>query len=327
MWNSHCWGFGGGSSRAATASLKPVRAWEPSQKGLLADWPQRQSEITVRPASPKAAPEGSRISKSPSIRMGPLLKTETLVGMTGMVARRCGRGIAGWVLTRRRGGAEEDAEKKQKVRRRIGIHTFRGWRDRDGSREVWEGNRRLGLDAETRRRGGRRGEEAKGEEKDRNSHIPRVAEPVENAEGRGPSFARMDRLKPAPPKRVGDFMDGIAGFPALEWNMPASLEHISPDTPMGANLVGGGATFRVWAPGAHTVHLIGEFNNRQRDDGSLLTRDEQGHWRGFIPGVVDRQRYLFYVVGDGGEGPKRDPFARELAAPFPADCIVRPTGD
>src|ERR1035441_2190311 len=78
---SYSLGLGGGSSRAVTSWVKPVRAWEPSQKGLLADWPQRQSEITVRPASPKAAPEGSRISKSPSIRMGPLLKTETLVGI------------------------------------------------------------------------------------------------------------------------------------------------------------------------------------------------------------------------------------------------------
>src|ERR1017187_2553987 len=81
IWN-YSLGLGGGSSRAATASLKPVRAWEPSQKGLLADWPQRQSEMTVRPASPKAAPAGSRISKAPSIRMGPLLKTETLVGIS-----------------------------------------------------------------------------------------------------------------------------------------------------------------------------------------------------------------------------------------------------
>jgi 1,4-alpha-glucan branching enzyme len=94
---------------------------------------------------------------------------------------------------------------------------------------------------------------------------------------------------------------------------------------MGANLVADGATFRVWAPGAHTVHAIGDFNGRQRDDASLLSRDDRGHWRGFIPGVADRQRYLFYVVGDGGEGRKRDPFARELAAPFPDECIVRST--
>ena len=94
---------------------------------------------------------------------------------------------------------------------------------------------------------------------------------------------------------------------------------------MGANLIADGATFRVWAPEAHSVHVIGEFNNRQRDETSLLTRDDHGHWRGFIPGVRDRQRYLFYVVGDGGEGPKRDPYARELWTPFPGDCIVRTT--
>jgi len=94
---------------------------------------------------------------------------------------------------------------------------------------------------------------------------------------------------------------------------------------MGANLVADGATFRAWAPHARSVHVIGDFNNRQRNDASLLTRDHHGHWRGFIPGVRDRQRYLFYVVGDGGEGPKRDPYARELQTPFPSECIIRKT--
>ena len=105
--------------------------------------------------------------------------------------------------------------------------------------------------------------------------------------------------------------------------MPASLEHIHPGTPMGANLVAGGATFRVWAPGAHSVHVIGDFNGRRRDDSSLLNRGDAGHWVGFVPGVRDRERYLFYVVGEGGEGPKRDPYARELQTPFPGECIVR----
>ena len=68
--------------------------------------------------------------------------------------------------------------------------------------------------------------------------------------------------------------------------MAASLDHIHPGTPMGANLIADGATFRVWAPNARTVHVIGEFNNRLRTDASLLTRDESGHWRGFIPGVI-----------------------------------------
>lgn len=83
----YSFGLGGGNSRAVTGSLKPVLACEPSQNGLLADCPQRHSEITVRPASPKAAPDGSRISNSPSIRIGPLFKTVTLVGIKGIVTR------------------------------------------------------------------------------------------------------------------------------------------------------------------------------------------------------------------------------------------------
>jgi 1,4-alpha-glucan branching enzyme len=92
---------------------------------------------------------------------------------------------------------------------------------------------------------------------------------------------------------------------------------------MGATLVPEGATFRVWAPNARSVHVIGQWNGRRPDDASLLTRDERGHWFGFIPGVRDRDRYMFYVVGEGSEGPKRDPYARELEQPFPGDCIVR----
>lgn len=54
------------------------------------------------------------------------------------------------------------------------------------------------------------------------------------------------------------------------------------------------------------MHVLGDFNGRQRNDASFLTRDDHGHCRGFIPAVRDRDRYLFYVVGDGSEGPKRD---------------------
>jgi 1,4-alpha-glucan branching enzyme len=105
--------------------------------------------------------------------------------------------------------------------------------------------------------------------------------------------------------------------------MPASLDYVHPGTPMGANLVGDGATFRVWAPEARSVHVIGEFNGRSRDDASLLNRGDHGHWLGFIPGVRDRHRYMYYVVGEGDEGRKRDPYARELDTPFPGECIVR----
>lgn len=105
--------------------------------------------------------------------------------------------------------------------------------------------------------------------------------------------------------------------------MPASLAHIELTTPMGANLCADGATFRVWAPHARAVYAVGDFNQWARNDDSLLTVDGNGHWRGFVPGARDRDRYMFHVVGEGSEGPKRDPFARELQTPFPSECVIR----
>jgi len=107
--------------------------------------------------------------------------------------------------------------------------------------------------------------------------------------------------------------------------MPASLDHITPNTPMGANLIADGATFRVWAPHALKVYVLGEFNGRVKGDASLLTKDANGHWLGFIRGAKDRHRYIFYIDGTGSSGPKRDPYARELETPFPSDCIIRKT--
>ena len=106
--------------------------------------------------------------------------------------------------------------------------------------------------------------------------------------------------------------------------MPASQQNINASTPMGANLVDGGCTFRVWAPRAKQVYVTGEFNSNTRNDQSLLLPHGNGDWTGFIPGVKEGQLYKFYVVGRGREGPKRDPYARELTNVWPnPDCIIR----
>ncbi len=109
--------------------------------------------------------------------------------------------------------------------------------------------------------------------------------------------------------------------------MPASQEHISAATPMGATLVDGGATFRVWAPGARSVHVaVGGVEGYAPTPDDALVEDPRSHlWTGFSPGVVDGTRYRFWVVGEGGAGPKRDPWARELEfGDFnDTDCIVR----
>ncbi len=112
--------------------------------------------------------------------------------------------------------------------------------------------------------------------------------------------------------------------------MPASQQHISNDTPLGAALVPRGATFRLWAPGALAVHVAVDGAGRPGPDwaptdDNLLVRDAAGCWAGFFPGVSDGAGYRFWVVGEGGAGYKRDPRARELELDaYPdCDCIVR----
>lgn len=95
---------------------------------------------------------------------------------------------------------------------------------------------------------------------------------------------------------------------------------------MGAHLIPGGATFRVWAPQALAVHLTSDLSGWQPNEDNRLTRDSQGYWSGFWPHVKEGTEYKFYVEGRGSQGFNRDPYARELAIdpPFPhGNCVVR----
>jgi 1,4-alpha-glucan branching enzyme len=96
-----------------------------------------------------------------------------------------------------------------------------------------------------------------------------------------------------------------------------SQANISANTAMGANLVpGGGATFRAWAPLATAVYINGTFGGSfltGQGGNLLLARDANGYWTGFVSSAQEGDGYTFLVVGPGGTGPKRDPYARELA--------------
>lgn len=107
--------------------------------------------------------------------------------------------------------------------------------------------------------------------------------------------------------------------------MPASQDHVTAETPMGVCLVEGGATFAVWAPGAQGVYLARDasagYVPRPADE--LVLDPMSGRWTGFFPGVDAGARYRFFVIGPGGSGLKRDPWARELDTGYPeCDCIV-----
>lgn len=114
---------------------------------------------------------------------------------------------------------------------------------------------------------------------------------------------------------------------------PVSQQGLTEAAPMGANLVPGGATFRVWAPQALEVHLrlarTGNVIGAGGDpftpsEATKLQRYANGHWIGFVSGVREGDHYRFHLVGNP-QPLVRDPYARELEFhDWPdVDCIVR----
>ncbi len=70
-----------------------------------------------------------------------------------------------------------------------------------------------------------------------------------------------------------------------------------------------GYRFRVWAPNAKAVHVMGDFNGWDREKDPLV-RLEGGIWEGFMPGLERYDSYKFAVhTQDGRVLDKADPFA------------------
>ena len=90
---------------------------------------------------------------------------------------------------------------------------------------------------------------------------------------------------------------------------------------LGGHLVARGATFRVWAPAAREVLLVWGNQERSEKPGpEWALRREGEFFVGFVRGAKDGDLYRYWVAGPNGEGPKRDPFARELEWGGYPDC-------
>jgi 1,4-alpha-glucan branching enzyme len=72
-----------------------------------------------------------------------------------------------------------------------------------------------------------------------------------------------------------------------------------------------GVYFAVWAPNAHYVSVIGDFNDWDRGGHPLARRAESGIWEGFIPGMEAGTRYKYYIESqhNGYHVEKADPYA------------------
>jgi 1,4-alpha-glucan branching enzyme len=83
-----------------------------------------------------------------------------------------------------------------------------------------------------------------------------------------------------------------------------------------------GFGFAVWAPNAHRVSVVGDFNDWDGRRHPMRLRHDGGVWELFVPGLEAGARYKFEVKGaDGGLHLKADPVAFAAERP-PATASV-----
>jgi 1,4-alpha-glucan branching enzyme len=84
-----------------------------------------------------------------------------------------------------------------------------------------------------------------------------------------------------------------------------------------------GVGFSVWAPNAHRVSVVGDFNTWDPRRHPMRLRYPAGIWELFVPRVTPGTRYKFDIVGAGGVPvpQKADPLAKQAEAP-PATASV-----
>jgi 1,4-alpha-glucan branching enzyme len=85
-----------------------------------------------------------------------------------------------------------------------------------------------------------------------------------------------------------------------------------------------GTYFAVWAPNAHYVSVIGNFNFWDKGTHELFVRwDHSGIWEGFIPHVGNGEAYKYFIESNTGEKlEKADPFALKSEEPPRTASIV-----
>ena len=82
---------------------------------------------------------------------------------------------------------------------------------------------------------------------------------------------------------------------------------------MGAIPLEGATSFRVWAPNATGVSVVGEFNNWD-PQAHPLAREEGGLWATEIKGAVPGHQYQFEITNGDRHFRKNDAYAREIHA-------------
>ena len=80
---------------------------------------------------------------------------------------------------------------------------------------------------------------------------------------------------------------------------------------MGAIPTSKGVAFRVWAPNAEKVYVIGSFND-WNETSSPLVREQNGNWSTNIPDAKPGDEYRYLIHGPAGPLSRIDPYARRV---------------
>ncbi len=85
-----------------------------------------------------------------------------------------------------------------------------------------------------------------------------------------------------------------------------------------------GVYFSVWAPTAHSVSVVGDFNSWKHNEHPLQVRwDSSGIWEGFIPGIDKGTLYKYKIQSNNGTvTEKADPFALYCEHPPQTASVV-----
>ena len=84
------------------------------------------------------------------------------------------------------------------------------------------------------------------------------------------------------------------------------------DLPMGASLNDDGTcTFKVWAPNADSVTVVGSFNNWGKRKPKKLMQ-EQGYWYGKLDNLAEGDEYLYQIKSGKNTFTRVDPYARSV---------------
>jgi 1,4-alpha-glucan branching enzyme len=73
-----------------------------------------------------------------------------------------------------------------------------------------------------------------------------------------------------------------------------------------------GVAFRVWAPHAESVAVIGSFNGWDKSKHALTRENGEGYWYGDVAGAKIGDEYRYYLKTPWGELSRIDPYAREV---------------